>query len=223
MNSYNAFIVGELVPTNLTQDNLQQINPADVEEMDILLQMTMEIFRAKKFINKYDWSDQVQELEMTLSNAFMTGVDEKSNEVKSQLSKTSVICEKYDYSSKVLENMVSIQYREKKGKCLGYQECEPPFNHNYSSMPRINTSVDELVLQSDHAFEFPIEPVSLTVDTMFVYDDSEVCADSLILTGLTEKEAGRSAGRSTDYSTSSSKSHFVPNTYFVGIFETIKI
>ncbi|KAL8232016.1 hypothetical protein R6Q57_001794 [Mikania cordata] len=41
-------------------------------------------------------------------------------------------------------------------------------------MPRINTSIDDLVLQSDHAFEFPTEPGSLTVDPMFVSDDSEI-------------------------------------------------
>ncbi|KAL8202051.1 hypothetical protein R6Q57_011198 [Mikania cordata] len=64
--------------------------------------------------------------------------------------------------------MVSIQYREKRGNGLGYQECEPPFNHNYSSMPRIDTSVDDLALQSDHAFEFPTESVSLIVDPIFV-------------------------------------------------------
>ncbi|KAL8202047.1 hypothetical protein R6Q57_011194 [Mikania cordata] len=61
-----------------------------------------------------------------------------------------------------------------KGKGLGYKECEPPFNHNYSTIPRINTYVDDLVLQSDHAFEFPTESVSLTVDQMFVSDDSYV-------------------------------------------------
>ncbi|KAL8211306.1 hypothetical protein R6Q57_005743 [Mikania cordata] len=99
--------------------------------------------------------------------------------------------------------MVSNQYREKRGKGLDYKECEPPFNHNYSSIHRINTSVDDLVLQSDHAFEFPTESVSLTVDPLFVSDDSEVCADSLSDTGIRGKNAKRSAGRSTECSTSS--------------------
>ncbi|KAL8225981.1 hypothetical protein R6Q57_018538 [Mikania cordata] len=94
--------------------------------------------------------------------------------------------------------MVSIQYREKRGKGLGYKECESPFNHNYSSMPRINTSVVNLALQSDHAFKFPIETVSLTFDPMLVSDDSEVCANSLNDTGLTGKNEERSAGRSTE-------------------------
>ncbi|KAL8211270.1 hypothetical protein R6Q57_005707 [Mikania cordata] len=118
-----------------------------------------------KETDSYDWSDQVQELEMTLSHAFMAEVDEKSNEV-----------------------------REKRGKGLGYKECEPPFNHNYSSMPRINTSVDDLVLQSDRAFELPTEPVSLIVDPMFVSDDSEICADSLSDAGLRDKDEEKVLG-----------------------------
>ncbi|KAL8200117.1 hypothetical protein R6Q57_011456, partial [Mikania cordata] len=130
-------------------------------------------------------------------------------QVKTQLSKTSVGCEKYDYSSKLLENMVCIQYQEKRGKGLCDKECEPPFNHNYSSMPRINTSVDDLVLQSEHAFEFPTEPVSLII--------------VLSVIGLREKEKERIDGRSTYCSTSSNKSHFVPNTNFVGKFVTINI
>ncbi|KAL8223272.1 hypothetical protein R6Q57_020671 [Mikania cordata] len=104
------------------------------------------------------------------------------------------------------------------GKVLGYKECDTPFNHNYSRLPRIHTTIIDLVLQSDHAFEFPTKPVSLTVDPMFVSDDFELCADS-----LRENEEERNAGRSTEYSTSSSKSHFVPNTDFVGKFETTKI
>ncbi|KAL8224230.1 hypothetical protein R6Q57_019705 [Mikania cordata] len=105
--------------------------------------------------------------------------------------------------------MVSIQYWEKRGKGLRYKKCEPPFNYNYSSMPRSNTSVDDLVLQSNHALEFPSKLVSLTVDPMFVSDDSE------------EEEI--TVGRSADYSTSSSKSQFVPNTDFIGCFGTIKM
>ncbi|KAL8218014.1 hypothetical protein R6Q57_021387 [Mikania cordata] len=51
---------------------------------------------------------------------------------------------------------------------------------------RMNTSIDDLVLQSDHAFEFPNEPVSLTVDPMFVSNDSEVNRAHSTIT----KEAG---------------------------------
>ncbi|KAL8209209.1 hypothetical protein R6Q57_008621 [Mikania cordata] len=58
-------------------------------------------------------------------------------------------------------------------------------------MPRINTSVDDFVLQSDHAFEFPTEPVSLIVDPMFVSDDSEMCAESLSDTRLRGKNEER--------------------------------
>ncbi|KAL8226693.1 hypothetical protein R6Q57_016525 [Mikania cordata] len=72
--------------------------------------------------------------------------------------------------------MISIQFREKKGAGLGYNKCEPPFNHNYSSLPRVNTSYDELVSKSDLAHEFPNVPVQLTVDPIVpnVFDMSEL-------------------------------------------------
>ncbi|KAL8217965.1 hypothetical protein R6Q57_021338 [Mikania cordata] len=58
---------------------------------------------------------------------------------------------------------------------------------------------------------------------MFIFDDSEVCADNLSDTGRREKQEERSAGRSRECSTSSSKSHFVPKIDFFGRFETIII
>ncbi|KAL8217967.1 hypothetical protein R6Q57_021340 [Mikania cordata] len=55
-------------------------------------------------------------------------------------------------------------------------------------------------------------------------DDSEVCAEYLSVSGRSEEEEERSAGRSTYCSASSSKSHFsVPKIDFVGKFEIIKI
>ncbi|KAL8204483.1 hypothetical protein R6Q57_010106 [Mikania cordata] len=90
-------------------------------------------------------------------------------------------------------------------------------------MPRINTFVDDLAVQSYHTVEFPTEPVSLTVGPLFVSDDSEICADSLNNTGLREKNEERSDGRSTKCSSSSRKTSFVPKTDFVGRFDEIKI
>ncbi|KAL8229789.1 hypothetical protein R6Q57_014689 [Mikania cordata] len=195
LNSYNAFIAGELAVTNITQDNQEHINPADVEEMDILWQMEMAVFRAKNFIKKYkavvaaaggdastskalvsqetdsyDWSDQVQELELTLSHAFMAEVDEKQNEelfsdkesnyrdarhqmdeltselehLKSQLSKSKIQVDKYEYASTVVANMIDVQCRRKVTIGIGFTEVKPPFNHNYSIMSNINTSVVEI-------------------------------------------------------------------------------
>ncbi|KAL8257368.1 hypothetical protein R6Q59_029409 [Mikania micrantha] len=113
LNIYNALIAGKLEPANLTQENLEQINPADFEEMDISWKMTMSGHFARhckqpkvakegekkpdenlaagggpstskalvtQETDSYDWSDQVQERELTLSHAFMAEVDEKQNE-----------------------------------------------------------------------------------------------------------------------------------------------
>ncbi|KAL8214138.1 hypothetical protein R6Q57_003587 [Mikania cordata] len=165
--SYNAFIVGELAPANLTQDNLEQIKPADVEEMDISWLMVMVVFRAKK---------------------------------------------------------------EKRAKGIGYKECEPPFNHNYSIMPNINTSVDDLLLKSDRRCDFSTgtnKLVSLTADAIEtspnISDDSEMCADSLNKTGVRGKIEERSARRGTYCSTSFGTSSFISNTDFVGKVDEFKI
>ncbi|KAL8196666.1 hypothetical protein R6Q57_024631 [Mikania cordata] len=193
--------------------------------MDIACLMAMVVFRAKKFIKEYtlgtirerswgstragtskalvtqesdayDLSDEVQELEMSLSHAFIAEVDEKHNDVtenkleaerhgisklkellsdkesnywdaqrrideitlelnqvKTGLSKTNIRAEKYDYTSNLVANIINVEVRGRKGKGLGYSEVEPPFNNNYFSMPRINTSVYDLILKSNRGHE----------------------------------------------------------------------
>ncbi|KAL8224053.1 hypothetical protein R6Q57_019528 [Mikania cordata] len=275
----------ELAPAKLTQNNLEQINPAYMEEMDIAWQM-------------------VQELEMTLSHTFMVEVDDKRNEVtenlcstsciekvfkyrrnfnseflnneeifkkkldaerrdisklkellsdkessywdakrqieeitlelnqvKTKLSKTKIRAKKYDYSSNLGAKMINVEIRGREATRLGYSEVKPPFNHNYSIMPKINTSVDDLLLKSDRRHEFTTgsnKPVSLTVDPILSdlnhSDDSEVCAEGLIVSGQSEEMENETAGRSTDCSVSSNKSQFlVPKVDFVGKFQTINI
>ncbi|KAL8209200.1 hypothetical protein R6Q57_008612 [Mikania cordata] len=92
-------------------------------------------------------------------------------------------------------------------------------------MLRINTYVDDLALQSDHAYEFSTKPVLLTFDPIVsdVSNVSEVCAEKLSVSGSEEKEEEISAGRSTDCSTSTSQLSFVPKTDFVEKFDDIKI
>ncbi|KAI3813703.1 hypothetical protein L1987_18434 [Smallanthus sonchifolius] len=50
LNSYNALLAGKLSPANLVQDDMEQIYPGDLEEMDIKWNMAMAVHRAKKFI-----------------------------------------------------------------------------------------------------------------------------------------------------------------------------
>ena len=49
--------------------------------------------------DSYDWSDQVQELELTLSHAFMAEVDDKQKEVTENLCSTSCINKVFKYRS----------------------------------------------------------------------------------------------------------------------------
>ncbi|MFS7913375.1 hypothetical protein Hanom_Chr02g00141111 [Helianthus anomalus] len=48
----NAFVTGKVDPPNFSIDDLDQMHPDDVEEMDIIWQMSMETFRAKHFIRR---------------------------------------------------------------------------------------------------------------------------------------------------------------------------
>ncbi|KAJ0468983.1 putative transcription factor interactor and regulator CCHC(Zn) family [Helianthus annuus] len=52
INCLNAFTSGNLGPPKFSMDDLDQIHPEDVEEMDITWQMAMAAFRAKNFVRK---------------------------------------------------------------------------------------------------------------------------------------------------------------------------
>ncbi|KAI3744682.1 hypothetical protein L1987_57771 [Smallanthus sonchifolius] len=92
LNSYNALLAGKLSHANLVQDDMEQIHPDDLEEMDIKWHMVMAVHRAKKFIKrtgrnsfdgmkfgakKNDWGDQIHELTMKVSNhALMVKIED---------------------------------------------------------------------------------------------------------------------------------------------------
>ncbi|KAL8218016.1 hypothetical protein R6Q57_021389 [Mikania cordata] len=65
-----------------------------------------------------------------------------------QLSKTKIKADKYEYASTLVANMIDFQSWRKEKIGLGFTEVKPPFNHNYSSMPNINTYVDDLLLKT---------------------------------------------------------------------------
>ncbi|KAF5771985.1 hypothetical protein HanRHA438_Chr13g0582601 [Helianthus annuus] len=52
INCLNAFVAGKLDPPRWSMDDLDQIHPEDVEEMDITWHMAMVAFRAKNFVRK---------------------------------------------------------------------------------------------------------------------------------------------------------------------------
>ncbi|KAJ0788748.1 putative transcription factor interactor and regulator CCHC(Zn) family [Helianthus annuus] len=61
INCLNAFAAGKLDPPRFSMDDLDQIHPEDVEEMDITWQMAMAAFRAKNFVRK-TWRNKWQGL-----------------------------------------------------------------------------------------------------------------------------------------------------------------
>ncbi|KAL8208971.1 hypothetical protein R6Q57_008383 [Mikania cordata] len=168
-----------------------------------------------------DWSDQVQELEMTLSHAFMAEVDEKRseesnyrdakrkideitlklNQVKTELSKTKVRVEKYDYSSNMVANIIVVQYRGKRVNGIGYN-----LGH-----------------------EFSVELVSLMIDpnlkNMNYSDDSKICAEKLSTSGQADEKEKISARNSTDSPTVVLRNHkfSISKVNYVGSFKLINI
>ncbi|KAJ0587463.1 putative transcription factor interactor and regulator CCHC(Zn) family [Helianthus annuus] len=52
INCLNAFVAGKLDPPKWSPDDLTQVHPDDVEEMDITWQMAMAAFRAQKFVKR---------------------------------------------------------------------------------------------------------------------------------------------------------------------------
>ncbi|KAF5819132.1 putative transcription factor interactor and regulator CCHC(Zn) family [Helianthus annuus] len=52
INCLNAFVAGKIDPPKWCDDDLHQIHPDDVEEMDITWQMAMAAFRAQKFVKR---------------------------------------------------------------------------------------------------------------------------------------------------------------------------
>ncbi|KAL8225877.1 hypothetical protein R6Q57_018434 [Mikania cordata] len=82
--------------------------------------------------------------------------------------------------------MIDVQRRIKEKIGIGFTEVKPPFNHNYSIMPNINTSVDDLLMKSDRRCDFATgssKPVPLTAGPVEtdpnISNDYEVCRDSL--------------------------------------------
>ncbi|KAK9065379.1 hypothetical protein SSX86_016762 [Deinandra increscens subsp. villosa] len=61
MNSYHALVAGNLVPADMVAGDLNQINPEDVEMLDVSWKMALAVFRVKKFMAKTGrnvWKDQ---------------------------------------------------------------------------------------------------------------------------------------------------------------------
>ncbi|MFS7962033.1 hypothetical protein Hanom_Chr08g00721891 [Helianthus anomalus] len=54
MNCYHAFITGKLAANQIASNELHEVHPDDIEEMDITLQMAMAVFRAKNFVKRTD-------------------------------------------------------------------------------------------------------------------------------------------------------------------------
>ncbi|KAL8204448.1 hypothetical protein R6Q57_010071 [Mikania cordata] len=229
MNSYNAFNVGELAPANLTQDNLEQINHADMEEWilshnDALIKEVTklkyynfeflkneEIFKKKLDSEKRDISklkEPLSDKESTYRDAKhrIADIASELDQVKTELSTSKIREENYEYSSNLVAKMIDVEIKGREPTRLGYSEVKPPFNHNYSIMPKINKSIDDLLLKSDRRSYFSYLNRS---------NDSEVCEEDLSVSGRSEEEEERSVGRSTYCS--------VPKVDFVGKFETIKI
>ncbi|KAL8200002.1 hypothetical protein R6Q57_011341 [Mikania cordata] len=166
-------------------------------------------------INSYDMDDKQRSLNHASSMGITSALENATL--------ISSINYQASGSHNLVAKMIDVEIRGREPMGLGYSEVKPPFNHNYSILPKINKSVDDLLLKSDRMYEFTIgseKTVSLTIDPILSdlnrSDDSEVCVEDLSVSGRSEEEEEKSVGRSTNCSVSSSKSHFsVPKVDFV--------
>ena len=114
----------------------------------------------------------------------------KLNKTETELSLTKITVEKFNLSSKVVEDMINSQLHGKDKSGIGFKEVEPPFNHNYSSMPHSSEKDQDMVYgtgcQPSSSSEKELY-VPLTVDPEIpcvnVADAFESCAEKVILTG----------------------------------------
>ncbi|KAL8216066.1 hypothetical protein R6Q57_022903 [Mikania cordata] len=82
--------------------------------------------------------------------------------------------------------MINAQLHGIKTKGISFKEVEPTFNHNYSSMPRLNNSDSDLITKSDLGSQFTTgldQPVPIKIDPeikiMNCFDHSEICAKGM--------------------------------------------
>ncbi|KAL8211268.1 hypothetical protein R6Q57_005705 [Mikania cordata] len=108
-------------------------------------------------------------------------------QAKTELSKTNIRVDKYDYSSTMVAKLIDFEIRETEPTGLGYSETDRRFEFTTSSS----------------------KPNSLTADPVLTdlnsSDNPEVCVESLSVTSRSVKKGERSAVRSTNCSYSKSR------------------
>ncbi|GJY77813.1 hypothetical protein Tco_0483614 [Tanacetum coccineum] len=140
-----------LQPNSLQLDNedLQQIHPDDLEEIDLRWQMAMLTMRARRFLEEHwkevfcEWNREntrrVMPVEITTSNALVscdgsvaiTELRRKLELAQKQKDEIQLTLEKLENSSKSLRKLIECQIVDKCKISLGYNIVPPPYTRNF--------------------------------------------------------------------------------------------
>ncbi|KAD6796426.1 hypothetical protein E3N88_07322 [Mikania micrantha] len=143
--SFECFTASSLAKAQFTQHDLEEIDPKDVEEMDIKWQMAMVVLRHKKFWKKYGpMKFEADKTKVEHDENFS-----KLTKTLSDLSTATLKLESFETSSKHLTNLLNSQLQGKSKAGLGFHEVPPPYNENYTPMPESMTSPKVVFQNSD--------------------------------------------------------------------------
>ncbi|GJR18067.1 hypothetical protein Tco_0966594 [Tanacetum coccineum] len=166
-----GFFASQPNSPQLNNEDLQQINPDDLEEMDLRWQMVMLTMRARRFLKNtgrnltVNGNAELQEtnrestrrsvpVETTTSNALIScdGLEVAITELRRKLELAQkqkygiqLTVEKFENSSKNLNKLLDCQIVDKCKTCLGYNAVPPPYTGNFMPLKHDLSGLEEFV------------------------------------------------------------------------------
>ncbi|GJZ41534.1 hypothetical protein Tco_0588420 [Tanacetum coccineum] len=109
--------------------SLQQINPGDLEEMDLKWQMAMLTMRARRFLK--NTRDRLTVNDSFKREVAITEIRRKLELVQKQKDEIQLTVENFENSSKNLSKLIDCQIVDKCKTGLGYNVVPPPYTGNF--------------------------------------------------------------------------------------------
>nr|GEX89638.1 hypothetical protein [Tanacetum cinerariifolium] len=172
-----SFFASQSNNPQLDNEDLQQINPDDLEEMDLKWQMSMLTMRARRFLQKnrkdsrlkmdqqilHSWLILLEALQVLQTQTLRLLDSQQSDK-----SKTGLGYDSQGVDSQVLENQVNDKYNIGEG----YHAVPPPYTRNYMP-PKPNLVLADEHVVSNNKDEDEIETASKQIKPSFAKVKSE--------------------------------------------------